>query len=159
MDAVISVPAGITFLAWALCWDQGGIGGIPEMEMDGKSPCQAGMTLSISPLLLLTNPSPEQSLGQGCHQCLSAHQRLHFPHPGSSEDPPASGSSWETHSLTSLSLQLWEEASGEDAEDCPVCCVLGKSGCWGGTRTMPLLLLHFDLSVCWGSQLLEVREK
>lgn len=61
--------------------------------------------------------------------------------------------------LTSLGLQQQEEGSGEDAEGCPGGFVLGKSGCWGGTRTLPQLLFHFDLSVCWGSQLLEVKER
>lgn len=151
-----SVPVGITFLACTLHWDQEGSGG---SLWNGN-----GWKISLSDWNIMVHftsppdkPLPRAVVRPGLPPVPT--NNCNSPHLGSSEDSPASGSGWESQALTSLSQQLWEEVPGEGAEDCPVCFVLGKSGCWRGTRTLPQLLFHLDLSVCWGSQLLKVKER
>lgn len=55
--------------------------------------------------------------------------------------------------LTFLSSQL----RAEDGQQYPVHHVLGKGGCWGGPRTVPQMLVHFHLSVCWETWLLKAK--
>lgn len=97
-----------------------GLEEVSEMEVNGKSPSQAGM--SLSPLLPLINPYSKQSLGQGCHQRLSVHQQFCFP------------PSWQLWRQFCLRLQLANTGSylSESAA--------ARRGIWGGCRGLPCTL-------------------
>lgn len=156
-----SVPASMTFLVRVLGGDQEEAGRSPWNGDGWKASLpRLGWQESLSPLLPLVIPYSEQLLPRGCHQWLSAHWQFSF-HPSWQlwrQSCPRLSVGKAGAGLTSPSPQLREEVTGgKDGEDYPVHYVLGRGGCWGETRTLPLLPFHFDLSVCWGTQPLKAK--